>query len=115
MLTKDCYVGMMVIATPKANSEYGVTVEGVIGVIDDIDDYELDDDDDEISTIHIRPAGIQTPEEVMDLIIRAKHSHITLDDIIDEFFNEGYWVSPKYFEPYYEEPKITVNLSDYIM
>ena len=114
MLTKDCYVGMIVIATPEANTEYGVTVEGVIGIIDDIDYYELDDDDD-IDTIHIRPTGTQTSEEVLDLIIRVRPEYEIMPDMTDEFFNEGYWVSPKYFEPYYEEPKITVSLSDYIM
>ena len=112
MLMKDCYVGMMVIATPEANSEYGVTVEGVIGVIDDIDDYELDDDD-EIEAIHIRPAGIQTPEDVLDLIICAKSAYEIIPNMTDEFFDEGYWVSPKYFEPYYDAPQ--VKLSDYIM
>lgn len=86
MLMKDCYVGMMVIATPEANTEYRVTVEGVIGVIDDIDDYELDDDDDDaIDTIHIRSAGVQTSEEVIDLIIRTKPSYTIPYNITDVF------------------------------
>lgn len=120
MLMKDCYVGMMVIATPEANTTYGVTVEGVVGIVDKVDKRKSDDydeffDDPEIELIHIRPAGIQTPAEVMDLIIRAKPSHIILNDITDEFFDEGYWVSPKCFEPYYEEPKVTVSLLSYLM
>lgn len=115
MLTKDCDIGMMVIATPEANSEYGVTVEGVIGVIDNIDDYELDDDDGVIDTIHIRPTGIQTSEEILNLMKCAGSEWASYSDSVDPFFDEGYWVSPKYFEPYYEGPKIMVSLSDYIM
>lgn len=113
MLIKDCYVGMIVIATPEANSEYGITVEGVIGVIDDIDDYKEDGID--IESIHIRPAGVQTSEEVMDLIRRAKSAYEIIPNMTDEFFDEGYWVSPQYFEPYYEESKIAVSLLPYLM
>lgn len=118
MLMKDCYVGMMVIATPEANGEYGITVEGVVGIVDKVDkrksdDYDEFEDDPEIELIHIRPTGIQTSEEIMDLIIRAEPLCEIFPIRIDEFFDEGFWVSPKYFEPYYEEPKVAVSLLSY--
>lgn len=112
MLMKDCYVGMMVIATDEANFEYAVTVEGVIGIVDEID--EGFEDDPETGSIHIRPAGIQTPEEVADLIIRAYPTHVISPEKTDDFFNMGYWVSPEYFEPYLEEPKVAVSLLSYL-
>lgn len=114
MRLEDCYKGLIVVGTPEASQEYGVTVEGVIGVIEDIDKYEFDDED--IDTILIKPAGIQSREDILQIVNQNPHfmGYGEVTDV-EEFFYSGYWVNPKFFAPYQVKPEVTVSLSEYIM
>lgn len=106
MKVEDCYVGQIVVGNEEASTRYCITVEGVLGCIDEILSRE----------IRIKP--LQSINEIYNQIIKTSEEKYRTALSAEqywckEFFEKGYIVNPKCFDPY--EPTSNISLLSYLM
>ena len=100
-------VGDLVIGNRLASDRYGLTVEGVIGRVTELND---------LSSILI--LAVQDEDTTVNIAKRKARSHVrdwdeTLRRWYGQYKTEGFWVSEEYFDIY--EPHPRVSLSEYMI